>query len=475
MRVLIVLVIVAALGGGSAYAAWENEQLAEPVVVDAAVATPVTPMLSMRRVPHALLEPRRDAAVAAAVATIPERLPGNSCLVVTEAGRDLFEYQPAVPLVPASTQKVPVGAALLDLVAPDATFETTVWSQAPIVDGVIAGDVWLVGGGDPLLTTEPYRARNGDLQRPSTPFEGMADALLAAGVTRIEGSVIGDGTRYDQVYDVPSWPERYREQVSAGPLAGLTVNDGLTSFTPELVAINPGTPAENPPAHAAQVLIDLLVERQVVVGGTAGSGEVPADAQQIASLPSLPVSEIVTEMVHWSDNTTAELLLKELGVQVAGEGSTVAGGSALVATLAGMGIDVEGLNPVDGSGLALNNQITCSTLTDVLDQGGPESPLAGTLATAGVSGTLRNRLIDTPGVGRVIGKTGSLRHVNALTGFARTDTDRVYTFAIISNLADREYMPAIAGELQDELMLSLVTLPEVPVSPELEPLDPIAP
>src|SRR5690606_35408622 len=112
--------------------------------------------------------------------------------------------------------------------------------------------------------------------------------------------------------------------------------------------------------------------------------------------------------------------------------------------------------------------VSCSTLTDVLDQSGPESPLAATLATTGVSGTLRNRMLDTPAVGRVHGKTGSLRHVNALAGFAITETDRVYTFAIISNLADREFMPAIAGELQDELTLSLVTLPEVPVSPELE-------
>jgi serine-type D-Ala-D-Ala carboxypeptidase/endopeptidase (penicillin-binding protein 4) len=472
VKVAVVLVIVAALGGGSGWAAWQNEQLPAASASEAS-SVAATPVLSVRRVPESLMRPRRDAAVAAAVAGIPERIPGDSCLVVTEAGRPLFDHAGSRPLVPASTQKLLVGAALLDLMAPSDTFETVVWAEAPMVDGVIDGNVWLVGGGDPLLATQAFVERNGEQERPATRFEALADSLASLGLTRIEGRILGDGSRYDSVYDVPSWPPRYREQVSAGPLAGLTVNDGLTTFTPTRVATNPGTPASDPPAHAARVLDDLLEERGITVGGTPGSGTVSDDAVWIAALPSLPLQVVVTQMMQWSDNTTAELLLKELGVRGGGEGSTLAGGTVMVSTLAAMGVRVEGVSPVDGSGLALDNLVTCQALTDILDIAGPDSPLADTLAVAGVSGTFRNRLLETPAVGRVRVKTGSLRHVNTLAGFVDSENGRTYTFAIIANLPDGEFMPALAGELQDELALTLATLPDLEVSPDLEPLAPV--
>jgi serine-type D-Ala-D-Ala carboxypeptidase/endopeptidase (penicillin-binding protein 4) len=473
VKVAVVLVIVAALSGGSGWAAWQNEHLPGAAAGDEVSMASVTPVLSVRRVPESLMRPRRDAAVAAAVASIPERIPGDSCLVVTEGGRPLFDHGGARPLVPASTQKVLVGAALLDLMSPSDTFDTVVWAETPMVDGIIQGDVWVVGGGDPLLATEAFVERNGEQERPATRFESLADSLVAIGLTRIEGSVIGDGTRYDTVYDVPSWPARYREQVSAGPLAGLTVNDGLTTFTPTRVPTNPGTPAADPPAHAARVLDDLLEERGVTVTRSPGSGSAPDDAVWIAALPSLPVQVIVTQMMQWSDNTTAELLLKEIGVRGGGEGSTLAGGTVMVSTLAGTGVRVDGVAPVDGSGLALDNLVTCQALTDVLDIAGSDSPLADTLAVSGVSGTLRNRLVDTPAVGRLRAKTGSLRHVATLAGFIDSQNGRTYTFAVMANLTDGEFMPGLAFDLQDELALILATLPDLEVTSDLEPLAPV--
>ncbi|MFP3906946.1 MAG: D-alanyl-D-alanine carboxypeptidase/D-alanyl-D-alanine-endopeptidase [Acidimicrobiales bacterium] len=469
MRVAVVLVLVAALGAGSGWGYWQSEREPEPEARAEALAA--TPLLSMRRTPEVLLRPRRDAAVTNAVAGLPERIPGDSCLTVSEEGRVLFEHRAATPLIPASTQKLMVGATLFDLVDPDTTFETGVWSTEAPVDGAV-GDLWLVGGGDPLLATEPYRARNGDEPRVYTHFEELADAVVDAGIERVEGAIVGDGTRYDQLRDVPSWLDRYREQVSAGPLSGLTVNQGLTTFTPELVAVNPGVPAEDPPAHAAAVLTDLLEERGVVVAGPASSGEVPPDATEITAISSPPVRTVVAHMMQWSDNTTAELLLKEIGVRGSGEGSTAVGGSVVVATLAEMGVRTDDLVISDGSGLDLGNRATCQTLLDVLDVAGSDSDLASTLAVVGESGTLRNRLLDTPAAGRVEAKTGSLRHTTALAGFARAADGRVFTFSIISNLEEGEFMPAEGSELQDELMLTLAGIEEIDVPAELEPLEP---
>ncbi len=472
MRFAVVLLLVAALGGGSGWAAWQSEQLPAAAAAEVSAAAN-TPVLSVRRVPETLMRPRRDAAVAAAVSDIAPRIPGDSCLVVTEEGRPLFDHNGSAPLVPASTQKLLVGATLLELMGPTEVFETALLAESPMVDGVVEGDVWLVGGGDPLLATEAFVARNGDLPLPATRFEDLADSMVAAGLTRIEGSIVGDGTRYDSIRDVPSWPSRYREQVSAGPIAGLTVNNGLTTFTPERVATNPGTPASDPAAHAASVLDDLLEERGVSIGGSPRSGEAPPDAVWIGSLASLPAATVVAEMIQWSDNTTAELLLKEIGVRGGGEGSTLTGGTAMVSTLAGLGVRVEGVSPVDGSGLDLGNRVTCHALVDVLDISGRHSPLAETLAVAGESGTLRSRLLDTPAAGRMRGKTGSLRHVATLAGFVDSENGRTYTFAIMSNVPDGEFVPPLAAELQDELALTLATLPDLEVTPDLEPLAPI--
>jgi serine-type D-Ala-D-Ala carboxypeptidase/endopeptidase (penicillin-binding protein 4) len=187
----------------------------------------------------------------------------------------------------------------------------------------------------------------------------------------------------------------------------------------------------------------------------------------------LPVHTVVTQMMQWSDNTTAELLLKEIGVRGGGEGSTLVGSSVMVSILAGLGVRVDGVVPVDGSGLDLDNLVTCQALTDVLDIAGTGSHLADGLAVSAQSGTLRNRMLDTPAAGRVRAKTGSLRHVATLAGFVDAQNGRTYTFAIIANLADGEFMPNLAFDLQDELAVTLATLPELDVTPELEPLEPL--
>ncbi len=430
-----------------------------------------TPVLSVRRAPEVLLRSRRDAAVVAAVSDLPGRIPGDSCLVIRESGRELVAHRPGDPLIPASTQKLLVGAALLQLVSDSSSVFTTdlVADQAP-VDGVIAGDVWLVGGGDPLLATEAFVDRNGDQARRFTRFEDLADSIADAGVVRIEGAVLGDGSRYDDLLDVPSWLDRYREQVSAGPLSGLTVNQGLTTFTPERVPVNPGTPASDPPAHAASVLVGLLADRGVEVTGASGSGVAPGGAVPIASLESLPVVEVVEHMMLWSDNTVAELLLKELGVQAGQTGSTEVGASVLVSTLAAIGVSTESMVVADGSGLDLGNRATCGALADVLDVAGSDSDLADTLAVTGATGTLRGRVAGTPASGSVLAKTGSLRHVISLAGFVRSDDGREYVFAIASNVPEGEFMPDAGVETQDDLMIRLAALTPVEAPLELEPL-----
>jgi D-alanyl-D-alanine carboxypeptidase/D-alanyl-D-alanine-endopeptidase (penicillin-binding protein 4) len=468
MKFVVALVAVACLAAGAAWAAVETD------AAPAADATPhdmqaVTPLLSARRVPDALLDPRRDAAAVAAVSGIIPQIPGQSCLVVAEGDRVIVAHNPDLGLIPASTQKLLVGSALLSVMDPDATFDTTAVANAAPTDGVIAGDLVVVGGGDPLLSTDAYIARQADPNKPVTRVEDLADAIAASGVTRIEGSVVGDGSRYDDIRDIPSWPQRYRDQVQSGPLSGLGINDGLETFTPTEVAQSGGVPAADPPAHAAEVLTNLLRERGVTVVGEPRSGVAPAGTTPVATISSPPARTVVAQMLRYSDNTTAELLTKELAVRAGTQGSTFAGLAALEADLAATGIGTEGVALTDGSGLDPGNRTTCRTLAEVLELEPIGDVLDEGLAVAGQSGTLQGRMVGTAAAGNLRGKTGSLRNVSALAGEVDGQDGRTYTFAYISNVPEGEFVPDLTLQQQSDLGVALATLAEVTAPPEVLP------
>ena len=108
----------------------------------------------------------------------------------------VFRHQADRALVPASTQKVVVGQVALDRLGADHRFRTRVLGPAP-VDGVVTGDVALVGGGDPLLTTATYAFVRRTAEQPLTFLDALADALVAGGVRRVTGRIVADDTRYD--------------------------------------------------------------------------------------------------------------------------------------------------------------------------------------------------------------------------------------------------------------------------------------
>src|SRR5690606_7760656 len=106
---------------------------------------------------------------------------------------------------------------------------TVVRGAAP-VDGVVTGDLHLVGGGDPVLATNPYADRFPRQPQLRTDIESLADAVVAAGVRRVEGSVVGDESRYDAQRYVAGWPGRYLDQNVVGPLSALSVNDSFARY-----------------------------------------------------------------------------------------------------------------------------------------------------------------------------------------------------------------------------------------------------
>jgi serine-type D-Ala-D-Ala carboxypeptidase/endopeptidase (penicillin-binding protein 4) len=366
----------------------------------------------------------------------------SSCVMVSKGGRVLYERGPDLPLIPASTLKLATATALLRRIDSGQRLRTSVVAAADPVEGRIAGDLWLVGGGDPVLGTAPWAAHFTRQPQLFTPMEVLADRVVAAGVREIAGRVTGDDSRYDRVRYVSTWPASYAKESEIGPLSALTANDGFRVWSGGSLV-----PFADPAAGAAAVLTDLLRARGVMVGGEAGSGDAPAGTSSLASIDSPTIGELAAQMVRESDNGTAELLVKELGRRVAGQGSTAAGTAAVMETLGQRGLPLPGVRVMDGSGLDRASNVTCRLMVRLLEVEGPGGIIDRALPVAGQTGTLFKRFLGSPVAGRLRAKTGSINGVAALAGRVVSPSGEELTFAFLQN---GQPWPK-AKALQDEL------------------------
>jgi D-alanyl-D-alanine carboxypeptidase/D-alanyl-D-alanine-endopeptidase (penicillin-binding protein 4) len=387
-----------------------------------------TPLWSVRRVPQPVVE-----AVGAQhlQGALDAAAPGDgTCFVVSAGNHILATHGAETPLIGASTQKLLVAAAALSTLGPDTTFQTRVVAAAPPADGTV-DQVWLVGGGDPVLSTGDYVSflqsqpkTKGDV---TTSLESLADAIVAKGVKSIPGGILGDDSRYDQQRYVPTWKDTYRTDGEVGPISALTVNDGFSAWSPARKV-----PVDDPTRNAAAELTDLLRARGVQVGNP-GTGTAPANAAEVAVISSPPLRDVVHSMLSSSDNLTAEMLTKELGVQTAKQGTTTAGVAATTAKLKELGVPLADGALKDGSGLDRGNRVTCGNLvaTLTLAQRPEFATLYDGLPVAGRNGTLVGDFLGTPLEGNFRGKTGSLDGVTGLTGVF--DLGRRVQFAFLDN------------------------------------------
>ncbi len=228
----------------------------EPAAAASGLTTHLaTPVLSARRVVDELVEPVGEQRLADALQPLAASLTDSSCLRVTVDGDDIVDVHGDTPLIPASTLKLLTASAALEVLGANHTYRTSVQSVSPPSGGVIAGDLWLVGGGDPLLATQDYLGLFRRTPDPVTSLEALADKVVAAGVTQVTGRVIGDESRYDGQRYVPSWPQRYINAPEIGPMSALSVNDGFMSN-------NSFRAAANPAESGAQTFADLLTARE---------------------------------------------------------------------------------------------------------------------------------------------------------------------------------------------------------------------
>ena len=442
----------------------QGEPAAVPTVETSGVATASTPLLSLRRVPTAVAVSSALGAFRFQLGAVTSVLNSTSCLEVGAHDRTVVSVAGDMPLIPASTMKLLVGTVALEVIGPEVRFVTEV--RGDVVNGAVTGGLHLVGGGDPLLAVSSYPATQRFAPEPRTPFEALVDQVIARGVSSSAQGVVVHDDRYDDERFVPSWGDGIRG-TEAGPVGALLVNDGLVS----------GNPVKPPdPALAAGVeFANLLRMAGVDVPGGVERAATPTSSavpdQVLASVSSAPLVEVVAEMLTTSDNTTAEMLIKEIAVAAGRPGTRIDGLSVVQETLDRWGIPLAGMTLVDGSGLDRGNRLTCHLIVSLLQREGQAEQLLDLMAVAGESGTMSGQLRDTPLAGVLRAKTGTLRGVKAYSGYLPGPGGVDLTFSLILNGDESAACTATSCPLLETLARALATYPGgAPSATALRPL-----
>lgn len=387
---------------------------------------------------------------------------------------------------PASNAKLITAAAALHTLHAEHRFKTEYFVNGTLKDGTLFGNLVVKGYGDPTIVSER-------LMR-------VANELYLFGVERITGSIIVDGSWFDAVDEARGWEiEEAPDRAYAAPVTALAVNFNATSIyvrptepgKPAVVVVDP--PSEQvvlegtvmteqlgsgvkafskkdesddgkqvtlltvegsvgarqspfrtyrrvyaPLRHFGSTLVYFLQQRGVKVQHRIVEGPVPDGSRLILVDRSPPLTEIVSDLNHYSNNIIAETIIKAMGAEVHGAPGSFDNGLKVARAFLEEQV---GLTPGsfvfdNGSGLNDVNRFTARQLVRLATymthdvEGGAE--YVASLAVAGTQGTIGFRMRDTPAERRLRAKTGTLRGVSALSGYVADPAGEPIAFAVLS-------------------------------------------
>jgi D-alanyl-D-alanine carboxypeptidase/D-alanyl-D-alanine-endopeptidase (penicillin-binding protein 4) len=357
-------------------------------------------------------------------------------VVNLSTGEKVFAWRAGTPRILASNTKLFTSSAALARFGVDGTLGTEVLGDGSLDDdGVWRGNLYLKGGGDPTFGSSTYARR---FYGGGATVQRLAKLIDQAGVERVTGRVYGDESRHDSLRGGPD--SGYGVSIWVGPLSALSYNRGF--------ADEHGSAFQsNPPSFAAARLDNALEARGITVRRKPAAGTAPRGLDVLASVDSPPMGRMVKLMNKPSDNLFAELLAKDIAMQVNGRGTTSAGAALIAGFARRLG---SGAKLVDGSGLSRGDRASpyriVRLLTSMARRDEYEA-LFQSLPIAGRDGTLVDRMRRGPARGRCHAKTGTLSDVSALSGYCQARSGDVYGFSILMN----GVYPTGARRLQDRM------------------------
>jgi len=382
-------------------------------------------------------------------------------MLLLRGNSQLFGLRADSPLAPASVLKLATTTTAMIKFGPDHRFATRALTTGR---GSNIGTLYLVGGGDPTLTTEAYRQKRylpapaDVIKRPafahgSATVEQLASRIAARGVRSI-GTLAVDDHIFDASRTQAGWLPRYLvNDPDVGFIDGLTINEGYGDLDQK-------TLVPSPALAAGAGLVNALKRRGVTVGRLSAVNA-PRGAREVARVESPTIAEIIDFTNRYSINYNAEILLKDIGAFFGGRGSTAAGVAVVRKTLRALGVTTRGFVMTDGSGLSVLDRMTPRTVAGLLERiltmrGPGGDALRASIPVSGEPGTLLKRMGGRLTKDKVHGKTGQIEHVRAMAGWVMPLDGVPIVYVAIFNNARRP--SALTGSL-DILGLLLALFP----------------
>ncbi len=404
-------------------------------------------------------------------------------LIALPSGQVVCQERSSEAFVPASLVKLLTSYAALKKLSPAFRFTTQVFATSDPVDGIVQGDIWIRGSGDPFFVDEKVQL--------------LVQALKDRGIRQIRGGIIADNSfflpaaericldtdcigLYNPVISAaavdfnqltvkvsaPAKPGKAAavDSAPAGSYVRLTgqatfgkkggnalrvrslgaAGNGQEQFqvTGQISARGARSreyrfQAADPAGLFAHAIRTALERSGIKVeGSTVREGTTPQEAKVIAAYESPPLSELVSVLNKYSNNFMAEMVLRSLGGYIAGPPGTSAKGIAVVeAALREAGIPGETGVLDCGSGLSrlcrVSPQTFCRLLFAAWNDPSIQNDFISSLAANAEEGTLRRRM-HKPGL-IVRGKTGTLNDVIGFAGYVSGPSGRTYAAAIMLN------------------------------------------
>ena len=413
-----------------------------------------------------------------------------------------LQFNADVSVNPASTMKLVTTYAALELLGPNHQWKTEFYADGPLKDGVLHGNLYLKGGGDPKLNMEKLwlllrdlringvRQVQGDLvldrsffvapQLPAfnddggdanKPFLVKPDSLLVnlkaqRFITRAEGGKayiamdppiatvrIENQVRVLKADKCPSWPDIRYNAVDQFDGTTLIVSGQLAEGCSAQTYLS----LLDHPSYAAGAVRGIWQELGGKILGKDRQGPVPEKARMLVRAFSPDVVEIVRDINKYSNNTMARQLFLSIGAQFrteADQDDAMAAQRVIRSWLAKKGITAPHLVIENGSGLSRAERVSAREMAGML-QAAWHSPYAAefiaSMPLVGMDGTMRKRLKRTGMEGQAHIKTGTLNNVRAIAGFTRTAKGQNWVVVAILN----DQRPWGASAILDQVLLDI--------------------